>query len=149
MTTLLAIDPGEKTGYALFRYDFDQWSLINAGVEHPERRCFVAPHYVIIENPQIYPHAKSRPNDILKLARLVGRFEERYHSSVVYRCTPHDWKGSVDGDIMVRRIESALTPEEMLIVDRLGLPKSYRHNAVDAIGLGKWFLRQPQMRGKR
>ena len=68
---------------------------------------------------------------------------------MVYRCTPHDWKGSVDGDIMVRRIESALTPEEMLIVDRLGLPKSYRHNAVDAIGLGKWFLRQPQMRGKR
>jgi hypothetical protein len=150
MTTLLAIDPGADTGIALFFIGPDcQPVLVNANVVSPDDVAWARfmPDIVIIETPRIYPHSRARPNDILKLARIVGRYQERFKGARGIRLVePHEWKGSVDGDIMTKRIESALTPSEMGITK--GLPKSTAHNAVDAIGLGKWSFRQAWMRGQ-
>jgi hypothetical protein len=148
VTTLLAIDPGAATGVALFFIGPDCAPvLVNANVFAPDDVGWARymPDIVVIEDPQIYPHAKARPNDILTLAKLVGRYQERFKNCRVRLVHPHEWKGSVSGDIMVARIESALTPAEMKIVE--GLPKGTKHNAVDAVGLGKWSFRQPWMRG--
>ena len=92
---------------------------------------------VVIENPCIYPTTK-RPNDILTLARIVGRFEERYRTSRVRLVTPREWKGTLPKALMAKRILAALTPQEKVTAKGLG------PDAIDAIGLGKWALAHPK-----
>jgi len=142
---LLAIDPGACTGFAAFR-DGD---LYAAGTSSPDEADGVWPllactDLVVIENPRIYPRQKADPNSILKLARCVGRYEERFGRSGrtrVQLIEPHDWKGSIPKAIMTNRIEAALTTAERALLP--DLPKTKRHNMLDAIGLGKWSLKQP------
>ena len=140
---LLAIDPGARSGFSLWqrRGLTGPLDIIAAWVTAPNVvREHVTPDLVVIEAPdRIF--GKARPRDILKLSRIVGRYEERYRGSEVRLVTPHAWKGSVDGDIMTDRIRAALTPREV------GFAKGLDHNGLDAIGLGKWALRQPWMRG--
>lgn len=148
MPTLLAIDPGANTGIALFFLGPDcPPVLVSAAVVSPDAWVgdSTLPDIVVIENPQIYPHSKARPADVLTLARIVGRYEERFKDAKQRLVLPHEWKGSVPGDIMTERIKAALSPMEK---ERISfLCKSVAHNAIDAIGLGKWALRQPWMRG--
>jgi hypothetical protein len=143
--TLLAIDPGACTGWAAFRHG----ALYGAGVMAPEDDDVAAwgtvmrMDLVVIENPRIYPRQKANPNDILKLARCVGRYEERFGRSArarVQLVEPHDWKGSIPKEIMTNRIESELTFAEQAVLPEL--PKTKRHNMLDAVGLGKWAMRQ-------
>ena len=109
---LLVIDPGANSGFARFdRRAAGDWRLVSAMVASPEVRSldqlFAKPDIVVIENPQIYPHSRARPADILKLARIVGRYEERFADARQMRLVhPHEWKGSIAGDIMVERIPS-------------------------------------------
>ncbi len=146
MTYLLALDPGARTGWALF-HDLSGWHVAAAGVFSPTDPCIVPVKtldFVVIENPVIYPNSRARPADILKLARIVGRYEERFASRTrhpVQLVEPRQWKGTIDGDIMVARIEAAMTEADRITL--AGYRGGYRHNAVDAIGLGYWALRQP------
>ena len=81
MTTLLSIDPGAATGVALFFIGPDCAPvLVNANVFAPDdvASARYMPDIVVIEDPQIYPHSKARPGDILTLAKLVGRYQERF-----------------------------------------------------------------------
>ena len=134
---LLAIDPGAKTGWALFDRDgvLDSAGTAEFLVCAPQR--FLRGAEVVIENPRIYPTTK-RPNDILTLARIVGRFEERYRTSEVRLVTPREWKGTLPKALMAKRILAALTPQERVIAKGLG------PDAIDAIGLGKWALAHPK-----
>ena len=151
MSTLLAIDPGAKTGHALLRNDLlattsSIWYVDHACVTSPDVALWPGRDFdfVVIENPVIYPHSKARPADILKLARIVGRYEERYQPYAkygVHLVEPRQWKGTIDGDIMTRRIEANLSAQDRLALTDI-LP-GVKHNALDAIGLGFWALRQP------
>ena len=148
MTTLLAIDPGASTGIAQFFVGPDCPPVLAATAVlsvDDVRWANIMPDIVIIESPQIYPNSKARPADILKLRGIVGRYEERFKLCKVRLVTPHDWKGSVDGDIMTKRIEAALTPGEAALAAPLA--RGTAHNALDAIGMGKWSFRQAWMRG--
>lgn len=141
--SLLAIDPGASTGWALF-IEAGGWHLSACGVAKPDDHAWtpLAPSKidrVVIENPQIYPNSKARPADVITLARVVGRYEERFsEAKSVTLVTPHQWKGSVDGDVFTKRIEGALTPQEATILSM----RRYTHDTLDAIGLGKWALKQ-------
>ena len=147
MRYLLAIDPGAKTGVAMFfRPPPASWTLDKVyTVAVPGWGESVQPQsdmLVVIENPVIYPNGKARPKDVLTLARIVGRYQERFARYEQRLVEPREWKGSVDGDIMTQRIKDALTPHERITVGAAD------HNALDAVGLGKWSLRQPWMRGR-
>lgn len=148
---LLAIDPGAHTGWAYF----DRGILRSCGVASPDDHFFSARiQMVAIENPRIYPDgSQARPNDILTLARIVGRYQERYTGNAEYiqLVEPRGWKGTINGDVMVNRIKEQMTGEEALtyLQGTFGVAKSYAHNAVDAIGLGKWAIRQPWYRTAR
>ncbi len=141
--SLLAIDPGKATGWALF-IEAGGWHLSACGVAKPDDHAWTPLaaskiDRVVIENPQIYPNSPARPNDILTLARVVGRYEERFQDAAsVTLVTPHQWKGSVKGDVMTKRIEAALTPHEATILSM----RKYTHDTLDAIGLAKWALKQ-------
>lgn len=137
---LLAIDPGEDTGWAIFLHG----KLARCGCSRPDEVIpGVSPDRVIIENPQIYPGrtAKAPPKNILSLARKVGRYEERFRAAKITLVSPHDWKGSVDPDVFTNRILSYMDEQEKTILAMAGVTSSKQHNTIDAIGLGKYFLR--------
>ena len=142
MRRLLAIDPGNSSGLALFEFE-GQWVLKGAWVTSPDVVVFVPPlEVIVIECPKMYPHEKN-PGSILKLALTVGRYVERYPGRQ-FLPNPRDWKGTIDGDIMTARIEAEMNAREREIYDKIA--RGTRHNAADAIGIGKWALRQPWMR---
>lgn len=152
-TSLLAIDPGARTGWALFIELAGVFRLSACGVasptEPPTWPGMKKIDQVVIENPVIYPNQKARPKDILTLARIVGRYQERFDASPIELVEPREWKGSIDGDVMIHRIEGAFDAGDKRIVDTYlsKMSTTNRGNAIDAIGLGKWALRQPFMKG--
>lgn len=98
---------------------------------------------MIIEKPQIYEQRlqKGDPNDLINLAIFCGKLE------VFLRLTcrkikkldyiyPAAWKGQTPKTIMLRRIQKKLSVYEAALVDYLGLPKSKKHNVIDAVGIG-------------
>ncbi len=146
--SLLAIDPGANQGWAFFQKLSGEWTLIRCGLGViPASIC---PESVVIEQPVIYPHAKARPNDIITLAlaagTTVGRLVARWPDleTNVHWVQPRAWKGTINADIMTRRIESKMGPVAMDMVKELNLSASKRHNVVDAVGLGLYFLNARQ-----
>lgn len=136
---ILGIDPGLDTGWAILD---DGGQLFSCGLGMPPR--VIKKCVVFIERPKIYParSMKGDPNDIVTLAIQVGRYSERYEVMAcdVRHVYPRDWKGTVDGDVMVNRIISRLdASESQVLLSALEeiRAKSKHHNVVDAIGLAK------------
>jgi hypothetical protein len=151
---LLAIDPGEHTGWAVFN-QIDK-SIIECGLGdcrlgewHRKWWNAEAPcqhlNRVIIEQPVIYPRMKARPNDIITLAVRAGEWGGVFHkhASIEY-IEPFKWKGSVPKEKHQPRIWAKLTEAEHGIVERAvaGVADSYGNNIVDAVGLGLWQLKR-------
>lgn len=141
---LLALDPGACTGWAFFT---DTGQLQSCGLDNPP---YVGPTTrVVIERP--HPHKTRAPvRDIITLAVRAGQLGGRYLSQgcQIEYVEPGTWMGgAVKPDINQARIEAALTDADRRVVPhegprRLGgIPKSDRHNLIDAIGIGLWALR--------
>jgi len=137
---LLAIDPGNDTGWALFD---NGRRLAACGLGEPELPGPVDD--LIIECPELRPHGEKNPNAILKLARNAGEWCGRLRAIPRQRYVrPNDWKGSTSKSISHARTWGKLDDKEKDIVDaafksaagRDGMAASKRHNVLDAIGLG-------------
>lgn len=139
MSTLLAIDPGvHKSGVAFFRGRELEWAKYFDSTAVGTLRSFSASR-VVIEFPRIYRAAKQKgdQNDLLMLALTVGRFEAWLGGwpTTVDLIYPRDWKGTLDPDAMIERIQERLEPYE---TDHVYLPTaaSLHHNVWDAVGIG-------------
>lgn len=132
MTTLLGIDPGADTGWAL---------LVDGTLKY----CglgwdFPCANVALIERPKI--HGKSNPVDIITLAIRVGELkhlcEVLNKTQVLFR-EPVQWKGTMDKTLHNTRVLAGLTALEKAIylqaVDKI--PKSKHNNVIDAIGLAQ------------
>jgi hypothetical protein len=139
---LLTIDPGNATGWALWRRD----GLTGCGLGDPRSACDVDwIEEVWIESPVIYPRSKARPNDIVLLARGAGEWGGRYESeAAVHYVEPATWKGQLPKDVHHARIWSKLNAAEQAIVNAAcrGMAPSKRHNVLDAVGIGLWVRGQ-------
>jgi len=97
---------------------------------------------LVLEMPQIYAHKRRKQNDdndLLQLAYVNGLISGAMCLKPVL-IQPRCWKGTVAKDVMTRRIETWLSPTEW---QRVGEKrKTKRHNVIDAIGLGIYYLRQ-------
>jgi len=93
---------------------------------------------VVCEVPQIYPMEKWKgdPNDLIDVAVVAGMHLAKGLRQVMVR--PREWKGSVPKTIHNNRVLTQLDPLKKAMVDVI--PKTLRHNVVDAIGLGLWYL---------
>lgn len=138
---LLAIDPGEDSGWALF----DGKVLRLCGLGKPPKP--VVAFRVVIEKPRIYPGAKkkARDADIITLAVRAGEWGGRYEAtaqSILY-VEPAKWKG---GPISKRfhqpRIRKKLEGEERGRLEEgiRGLAEGLQHNVIDAVGIGLWAV---------
>lgn len=143
--TLLAIDPGvKKCGYALFQ----DRELIECGSILARSVNDVSvvlgsrdrPDICVIELPQIYPVSKGDPNDLISLAYAVGYYQATVSAETQITVLPRAWKGTVKKEVMGARIESRLTEHERKLVPRLA--KYRRHDVIDAVGIGLWYLKR-------
>jgi hypothetical protein len=128
---LLAIDPGEHTGWAVFDVI---GVLIGCGLgdPHVERAA-----RVVIELPQVYPQQQVPPNDLIALAFLAGRYASKAGDGAeISTILPHQWKGNMPKDVCAARVRFKLAPEEKAVVDAISVPKGQKHNVMDAIGIG-------------
>jgi hypothetical protein len=139
--TVVAIDPGKDLGWAFFA-DGVLFACGLAG--EPRIEIFDGAEIVVCEEPQIYRRARARPDDLIKLTRIVGRCEElaRACGATFNVVKPARWKGQVPKEICHRRLEAKLSKLErsVLEADAAGVPARKRHNVLDAIGIGMWRL---------
>jgi hypothetical protein len=144
---LLAIDPGACTGWAVYAVG----ELVACGVtgidavDCPAVRALVSMPGIgelVIERPQVYrpKESKGDPNDLIKVAIEVGRWVERASLSGarVLQTLPNEWKGQVPKDVHHRRALAILSDDERAAIP--SLPRTYAHNALDAVALGLWRL---------
>lgn len=101
---------------------------------------------LVIEYPQVYQRVggktKGDPNDLLPLASICGGVAAGVVADLKRAVHPSEWKGSVDGDVFIERIKQRLTKNELV---RLPVG-SLAHNAIDAVGLGLWYLNRLERR---
>ena len=143
---LLAIDPGcQKMGWAVFGPDnklVSCGSIVADNMEQTAKRLLAAvPHGIthgVTEYQQIYPGTK-RPNDIVKLAFAAGLYVGCFEIPFT-RVLPREWKGQVPKDVMIKRIHGRLTDDERRRIPELATYR--RHDVLDAIGIGLWYLKR-------
>lgn len=161
MTHVLAIDPGLRaTGYAFFRggnlascglirCKLTERADIAAAIGRELALQFLRPlDAIIIEVPQVYQSRlmKGDPNDLVSIALVAGAALQ-VPAKVRRAVSPHQWKGNTPKDVTCRRLLMALNEQERDILADAAVPSSLRHNILDAIGIGKWFLdQQPRLR---
>jgi len=96
---------------------------------------------IVMEWPQIYTHSKGDNNDLLALAgvdaAITTRFMDRIDCSAQHYL-PREWKGQLTKEVCHARIEKILTPKELAAIATK--QKTYRHNTLDAVGIGLFHL---------
>src|SRR5690242_18015946 len=80
---------------------------------------------VASECPQVYVAGKSKgdPNDLIELAGVVGRVAGGLGATSERSYLPREWKGTLDGDVMVDRIK-ARVDERPVERARVQLPRA-------------------------
>jgi hypothetical protein len=151
----LALDPGISAGWCVL--DAATGTIVDCGggTDEPPiqlygKQCKRA----IIEMPFIYPHRNSTPpNDLMQLARRVGRYEARLEDLgvEVKLVHPAEWKGQLDKDTHHPRILAAVATvaEKKLVATRAkGLNKKATGDMLDALGLAQFAWQVGWARGK-
>lgn len=137
MTDVLSIDPGvHRVGLALFE---DQGLAFAAMFPVPDGPFdYPRAPRVLLEVPRIYPASRQKgdPNDLLALARIVGRLQEHYLAAGadVELVEPRTWKGTLPKEAMTERIRGRLSAAERARVAPVA--RSLEHNVLDAVGIG-------------
>jgi hypothetical protein len=153
VNVLVSVDPGLKgCGVAAFRDGRLEAATYIAGRPTPgvlaqaqaTSRAVVEWCYsfnssvLAVEFPQVYrQRLGADPNDLLGLAAVLGGLNPLSGSLIQF--SPHDWKGSIDGDVMIERIKGLLTAEEARAVE-LPPQRALQHNVFDGIGIGMHAL---------
>ena len=150
MGRVVAIDPGEWSGIAVFDDDV----LIRAELVGKGRdgiaawiRCTSIMTFgaqAVIEIPQVYQQKqwKGDPNDLMGVAYIAGMFGcwLQVSGAKVTTVRPHAWKGSRPKAVDIRYTLACLTGEEKTKLPRL--PASKLHNVLDAVGIGLWQVKR-------
>lgn len=144
---LIAIDPGARTGIAVFS-DSILSSAYDRAFANTNEEVLVLrdlatifkPGRVVIELPVVYPikQWKGDPNDLIKVAMHVGIAVAVFSPFwSVELATPRQWKGQRPKAIDNARTLRLLSEDELERIEK----KNSTH-ALDAIGLGLWALKR-------
>ena len=135
---IVTIDPGvHGSGFAV--WDHETLIGVHYGTCIPAWADDVT--HVVIEIPQIYPGWRAAdPNDLIRVAFEAGRLSAGYEVKTIL---PRHWKGNMKKALMLEKIVSKLTDQELACLKDLKLPKSKEKEVVDALGIGLWCLKRP------
>lgn len=140
MTDLLSIDPGvHRAAVAWFHAgELARTWYLEVEEDTGLHTLPPAPLNVLIEMPRVYKASQQKgdPNDVVALARVVGRLQEHYlrEGKVVHLVEPRAWKGTLKKATMTERIRGRLSAAELRRVARAA--KGLEHNILDAVGIG-------------
>jgi hypothetical protein len=146
MGGVIAIDPGKRTGWAVFdatgKLTGAGWSNEHTILDEPP--ITLDKRDVVIEKPVVYPTRNVPAGDLIDLAVLVGDLRGFYrrHGFEVCLVAPRTWKGTVPKPIHHKRVLDALTPEERASLPTRPRARDFDHNMLDAVGLGLWKLKR-------
>lgn len=149
---VLAIDPGNITGWALYRRNIlveaDLIDYKHSGTTNKfhffYHKCLL--NKMIIEFPRIYDRRNwlGDPNDLLEVACCAGHFLEqsKKYGSPCERISPQQWKGQRPKSADHKYTKRLLNEEELKIVTELEkkYAKDKVHNVLDAIGIGLYAV---------
>ena len=90
--------------------------------------------YAFIGEQMVARRQQGNYNDLLEVNGVLAAVGGLFNEAKSY--IPETWKGTIDGDVMVRRIPKKLDPYEAVILDAVECPASLKHNVIDAVGLG-------------
>jgi len=149
MTDILAIDPGEQTGWALGE-GAGQHRLRGCG--HGEDWPWHQFNRALIERPEIYSKGKAAPNSIGTLLIRVGTYKERLKIYCKVECEevfPKEWKGSVSKKTHHLRGRRKMFDFEKAMVDAaVARMPSHEEDIKDAVNLYLWRVgRLPKSEG--
>jgi hypothetical protein len=150
---LVAIDPGNVTGFALFWFNSGFMSLAECGITKerymPARTQGVSRYRVAIERPQADGRegANGKPIPLtakMTLAWNAGKLAGWYEAFGydVAEIEPRAWKASLSKDQCWEQVRRKLTDAERATVHDAAtrIAPSYLHNMYDAIGIGMAVL---------
>lgn len=136
----IGIDPGNDTGCAMLI----DGKLFSAKLGKPE---IMPGADVWIELPRIRPHETINPNDLMKVAVMVGRYanEAERYGCTVHLISPNDWKDSTPKAVTKIRVTRDF-PEVSELVKNVAPTK--QHNVYDAVGIAQYGYAQTKARSK-
>ena len=94
---------------------------------------------IAVEKPQIYPHARARPNDLITLAVRAGQLIGAAPRGEAITVLPREWKGQNDKSVTQRRVIALLDGAERAYlagVTAAMKPSAKDDDMQDAIALG-------------
>jgi Holliday junction resolvasome RuvABC endonuclease subunit len=160
MNTLLAIDPSiNNCGIALFQKGNKRWELINATVTKPDKedetivdrmytitlqiskflvdRLTFSPFFMVIEIPG-YQYIDTNKKSIELLNKTIGFIEGCYCLWwKIIEVPVSEWKGN-----RPKEETRIIVEHDYPMVKKLDIANSIKHNAIDAIGLGDWWIKK-------
>lgn len=153
MFRVLSIDPGNDAGWSFW----EDGRVVACGLGRAMSQR-ATPDLILVELPMVYPDRKVPPRDLIVLSLTAGRHVERVRTIEHIRnggaaslitalaVFPRTWKGTLDKDMMVRRIQTMVGPmnhaKVVADMDAQGIPAGKRHNVWDGVGLGHWAIVQ-------
>lgn len=144
---ILALDPGECTGFAVFQDGVLRW----AGVTTLLETLAFRPDRLVIEIPNAHEskgekRSKRDPQAIVTLAITCGQWIRHISAPDTVRLFPSVWKGQVPKTAHNARVLACLAPHELQAFHFYtdGLAASKLHNVIDAVGLGLFNLGRMQ-----
>jgi hypothetical protein len=152
MGRILAIDPGEATGWAiiddgvLFACGLAKVGRFEERLDLGDSLPVVGPvdSRLVIEVPETYTSGPLKGHDNSQLTIRVGRIREHYKFLPATQYLPKQWKGQVPKETHNRMVRAALNISETTTY--LGcvrqIAEGLRNNVLDAIGLGKYHARR-------
>jgi hypothetical protein len=96
---------------------------------------------LVVEVPQVYVRGKGDPADLIELAGVDGAIAALVDGKKTEGYWPKEWKGSVPKDVYQKRFDKTLTPEERVMLKE-SATASLRHNVIDAVAIGKWWIKK-------
>lgn len=152
---LVCIDPGKwlcgvasfsDRGYLLraelVRTKGSVVDLADAVAEAVKKNRIESKLTLAYEMPQVYLSDPGKAKSLFPLAVTDGAVAQALRPNAIVEYKPHDWKGSVDPDVMTEKIKTRwMTAADHKAVV-MPSAKSLAHNLFDAIGIGIYHLRR-------
>lgn len=107
-------------------------SFVDAHLAHNK-----GPLALVQEVMKVYPKQKGDAADLLELNGVNGAIAALVPANTYQAYFARDWKGQVPKEIHNSRIEAKLQTAEAAVIDSI---QSLRHNVLDAIGIGFYYV---------
>jgi len=147
MEKIVVVDPGKKdAGVAVFTKGklTDCWLISGnnpIALAHSIYKTAGDVDHVVVEDQQIYNRGGGNPNDLIPLAQCVGAVIALFGRPYTI-IKPREWTKGVPKAPRQAAFLLTLDKHEVDMINGSCRAKALRHNVVDAVALGYYYLKK-------